>query len=137
MPFTKRTVPFAMSPPLIILCEDDHSRSLRDAYLKLMKTQFRNAGWDEAKSVQAAENVLQIETALAKAHITREMRRIPELNYHMMRVVELPVRVAPFDWDLYFAEAGAPGLDSLNVSHPPDTAPWWIRQRGPSIEPPP
>lgn len=100
------------------LLEDDHSRSLRDAYLKLMKTQFRNAGWDEAKSVQAAENVLQIETALAKAHITREMRRIPELNYHMMRVEELPVRVAPFDWDLYFAEAGAPGLDSLNVSHP-------------------
>jgi putative endopeptidase len=36
----------------------------------------------------------------------------------MMRVEELPVRVAPFDWDLYFAEAGAPGLDSLNVSHP-------------------
>lgn len=100
------------------LLEDDHSKSLREAYVKLMETQFRNAGFDEAKATQAAANVMRIETALAKAHITREMRRIPELNYHMMKVAELPAAVAPFNWDLYFSEVGAPGLDSLNVSHP-------------------
>ncbi|QRX64702.1 M13 family metallopeptidase [Dysgonomonadaceae bacterium zrk40] len=100
------------------LLEDDHSKSLREAYVSLMETQFRNAGYDEAKAVQAAANVMRIETALAKAHITREMRRIPELNYHKMKVEELPAAVAPFQWDLYFTEVGAPGLDSLNVSHP-------------------
>lgn len=100
------------------LLEDDHSKSLREAYVKLMETQFRNAGYDEAQAAQAAANVMRIETALAKAHITREMRRIPELNYHKMKVEELPAAVAPFNWDLYFSEVGAPGLDSLNVSHP-------------------
>ncbi len=100
------------------LLEDDHSKSLREAYVKLMETQFRNAGYDEAKAVQAAANVMRIETALAKAHITREMRRIPELNYHKMKVEELPAAVAPFNWDLYFSEVGASGLDSLNLSHP-------------------
>ena len=100
------------------LLEDDHSKSLREAYVKLMETQFRNAGYDEAKAVQAAANVMRIETALAKAHITREMRRIPELNYHKMKVEDLPAAVAPFNWDLYFSEVGASGLDSLNVSHP-------------------
>lgn len=100
------------------LLEDDHSKSLREAYVKLMETQFRNAGYDEAKAVQAAANVMRIETALAKAHITREMRRIPELNYHKMKVEDLPAAVAPFKWDLYFSEVGASGLDSLNVSHP-------------------
>ena len=100
------------------LLEDDHSKSLREAYVKLMETQFRNASYDEAKAVQAAANVMRIETALAKAHITREMRRIPELNYHKMKVEELPAAVAPFNWDLYFSEMGAPGLDSLNLSHP-------------------
>lgn len=100
------------------LLEDDHSKSLREAYVKLMETQFRNAGYDEAQAVQAAANVMRIETALAKAHITREMRRIPELNYHKMKVEDLPAAVAPFNWDLYFSEVGASGLDSLNVSHP-------------------
>lgn len=100
------------------LLEDDHSKSLREAYVKLMETQFRNAGFEEAKAEQAAANVMQIETALAAAHITREMRRIPELNYHKMKVEELPAAVAPFNWDLYFSEVGASGLDSLNVSHP-------------------
>ena len=100
------------------LLEDDHSKSLREAYVKLMETQFRNAGYDEAQAAQAAANVMRIETALAKAHITREMRRIPELNYHKMKVEDLPAAVAPFNWDLYFSEVGASGLDSLNVSHP-------------------
>jgi len=100
------------------LLEDDHSRSLREAYLRLMETQFQNAGYDEANAGQAAANVMRIETALAEAHITREMRRIPELNYHKMRIEELAVEVAPFEWDLYFTEVGAYGLDSLNVSHP-------------------
>ena len=100
------------------LLDDDHSRSLREAYIRLMEKQFQNAGYDKDQAEQAALNVMQIETALAEAHITREMRRIPELNYHKMQVVELPTAVAPFDWELYFTEVGAPGLDSLNVSHP-------------------
>ncbi len=100
------------------LLADDHSRSLRDAYIRLMENQFQHAGYEEAKARQAAVNVMRIETALAAAHITREMRRIPELNYHKIRMEELAVAVAPFDWNLFFGEVGAPGLDSLNVSHP-------------------
>ncbi len=100
------------------LLEDDHSLLLREAYVRMMETQFENAGYEKETAVQAAANVMRIETALADAHITREMRRIPELNYHMMRLDELAGKVAPFDWDLYFTEVGAPGLDSLNVSHP-------------------
>lgn len=98
------------------LLQDDHSKMLREAYLKLMETQFRNAGYTEAKAQQAATNVMQIETALAHSHITKEMRRLPELNYHMMPVAELNSKVAPFDWSYYFEELGATGIDSLNVS---------------------
>lgn len=100
------------------LLDDAHSQSLREAYLKLMKIQFMNAGYEEADADAAAANVMRIETDLAKAHISREMRRIPELNYHMMNVADLPSAVAPFNWDLYFSEVGATGLKSLNVSHP-------------------
>ena len=99
------------------LLEDERYQAF-EAYLKLMKTQFVNAGYEEAKADAAATNVLRIETALAKAHITREMRRIPVLNYHMMAIADLPSAVAPFNWELYFSELGAGGIEQLNVSHP-------------------
>ncbi|MDD2512852.1 MAG: M13 family metallopeptidase N-terminal domain-containing protein, partial [Proteiniphilum sp.] len=114
------------------LLQDDHSRMLREAYVGMMEKQFRNAGYDDVKARQAAANVMQIETELAQSHITREMRRIPELNYHKLRVTDLNREVAPFDWDYYFTEAGAHGLDSLNVSQPePVKAAITILQREP------
>jgi len=98
------------------LLEDDHSQRLRDAYNTLMETQFKNAGYADADAKQAAANVMKIETELAQAHITKEMRRQPELNYHKMLVDDLNTQVAPFEWTLYFEAMGATGLDSLNVS---------------------
>jgi len=98
------------------LLEDDHSQRLRDAYLTLMETQFKNAGYADADAKQAAANVMKIETELAQAHVTKEMRRQPELNYHKMLVDDLNTQVAPFEWTLYFEAMGATGLDSLNVS---------------------
>jgi putative endopeptidase len=99
------------------LLQDDHSKELREQYVKLMETQFENAGYPGEEARRAAANTLRIETALAEAHITREMRRVPELNYHKMAVADLGQAVAPFDWDYYFEEVGAKGIDSLNVSH--------------------
>lgn len=98
------------------LLQDDHSKKLREQYVLLMETQFKNAGYSEADAARAAANTMRVETALAESHITREMRRMPELNYHKMAVADLGKAVAPFDWELYFEEVGAKGLDSLNVS---------------------
>lgn len=98
------------------LLQDDRSKELREQYVKLMVTQFENAGYPAEEATRAATNAMRIETALAEAHITREMRRRPELNYHKMAVSELNKAVASFDWDFYFQEVGAEGLDSLNVS---------------------
>ncbi len=76
------------------LLADDHSRMLREGYVKLMKTQFRNAGYTEADAAQAAASVMKIETELAQSHITKEMLRRPELNYHKMPVADLGSKVA-------------------------------------------
>src|SRR5690554_3404781 len=99
------------------LLTDEHSESLRKGYIKLIERQFQNAGYSESDSKRAATNVMNIETELAKAHITREMRRIPELNYHMMLVSDLNNKVAQFDWNSYFNQLGANDLDSVNVMH--------------------
>src|SRR5690554_845595 len=98
------------------LLQDEHSEMLRNGYLKLMETQFQNAGYSREDAIQAATNVMKIEINIAESHITREMRRVPELNYHKMLVADLDKEVAPFEWELYFKEMGAEGLDSINVS---------------------
>lgn len=98
------------------LLRNEHSQNLRAAYIKLMETQFQNTGYSEADAKKAAANVMKIETELAGAHVTKEMRRLPELNYHKLLVSELDNQVAPFAWNIYFDELGAAGIDSLNVS---------------------
>ena len=97
------------------LLEDEHSQNLRIGYVTLIETQFQNAGYNEPDSKRAALNVMKIETELAQAHVTREMRRMPELNYHMMLVSELNKKVTPFEWNAYFEALGASNLDSINV----------------------
>lgn len=96
--------------------QNDRSNILRRDYVKLMETQFRNAGYTEENARKAAETVMRIETELAKSHVTKEIRRIPELNYHKFMVSELNSEVAPFDWKYYFDQMGAKEIDSLNVS---------------------
>jgi len=98
------------------LDRDDRSNRLRQEYVKLMETQFQNAGYRVENARKAAETVMRIETELAKSHVTKEMRRIPELNYHKFMVSELNSKVAPFDWEYYFDQMGAKEIDSLNVS---------------------
>lgn len=98
------------------LLADDHFLMLREGYVKLMKTQFRNAGYTEADAAQAAASVMKIETELAQSHITKEMLRRPELNYHKMPVADLGSKVASFDWAYYLEGLGATAIDSLNVS---------------------
>ena len=96
--------------------QDERSNMLRREYVKLMETQFCNAGYTEENARKAAKTVMRIETELAKSHVTKEMRRIPELNYHKFMVSELNTKVAHFDWEYYFDQMGAKGIDSLNVS---------------------
>lgn len=98
------------------LLQDEHTKMVRGEYEKLIKTQFKNAGFSDADAERAAMNILKVETKLAEAHFTREMRRQPELNYHKLTVSDLNSKVAPFEWDYYFNEVGAPGLESVNVS---------------------
>lgn len=106
----------SMSDRDYYLLQDEHTKMVRGEYEKLIKTQFRNAGYNEVDAEKAAVNVLNIETTLAEAHFTKEMRRQPELNYHKLAVADLNRVVAPFEWGYYLEEMGAAGIDSLNVS---------------------
>lgn len=98
------------------LLTDDHSKMLREGYVNLIEKQFQFSGYTAEESKKAAADIMKIETELAQAHVTKEMRRLPELNYHKLTVDELNSKVANFNWKLYFEQVQAGSIDSLNVS---------------------
>jgi endothelin-converting enzyme/putative endopeptidase len=61
---------------------------------------------------------MRIETALAKASLTRVDRRDPYKLKHKMKVAELSQLAPNFDWVLYYREANYPGFEILNVDTP-------------------
>src|SRR6202041_3108608 len=65
-----------------------------------------------------SDATVKIETALAKASLTRVERRDPHNTYHMATIAELAKLAPSIDWPLYFKVQGAPGVATVNVSHP-------------------
>lgn len=94
---------------------EEGSKSLREGYLKLIQTQFVNAGYSPSVAKKAATSVLKIETTLAKAHFTKEKARIPELNYHKFQVDQLNDSVAAFPWALLLETVGAKKESTVNI----------------------
>ncbi|HRH24037.1 MAG TPA: M13 family metallopeptidase [Candidatus Paceibacterota bacterium] len=100
------------------LKNDPESKRVRDAYLPYVERVLRLMGTKPAKAAGAAATILRIETALAKAWMSKEDRREAEKVYHKKTVREL-ARLAPaIDWPRYFKNTGAGTLSSVIVMHP-------------------
>jgi endothelin-converting enzyme/putative endopeptidase len=97
---------------------DAKSVKLREQYVAYIEQLLTLSGESAEQAKTDAEATLRIETALAKASLTRVQRRNPHNTYHMMTISELGQIAPAFDWPHYFAEQGAPGVAKLNVSQP-------------------
>ena len=75
-------------------------------------------GEDAAHAQADADAVVRIETALAKASLTRVERRDPHKTYHKMTVAELHALAPEIDWPMFFTTEGAASFASLNVAQP-------------------
>lgn len=98
--------------------DDGKFPEIRDKYLEHVQKMFELIGDSPEKARAGAETVMAIETALAKASLTRVERRDPYKNYHKLKVEELEQTAPSFAWRTYFAGSGLPGLKDLNVQHP-------------------
>jgi putative endopeptidase len=97
---------------------DAKSVALREKYVAYVEKLFTLDGETDAQAKTDAAAVLKIETALAKASLTRVERRDPHKTYHMMTVAELEKTTPAIAWAKYFVVQGAPGVKTLNVSQP-------------------
>jgi putative endopeptidase len=71
-----------------------------------------------AGAASAADTVMKIETALAKASLDVVARRDPAALYHRTTPTELQALTPAFNWTQYFKGVDAPPIDALNVTVP-------------------
>jgi len=101
------------------LRRDSASVATRREYVDHIVRSFQLLGTPEADARQASDQIMAIETALARKSYTNVQRRDPNANYHKMRVEDLAKLAPSFDWANYIAKRNGPKFDSLNVGQPP------------------
>src|SRR5581483_1585694 len=97
---------------------DPRSVKLREQYLAYVQQMLVLSGEPADKAKSGADAIVRIETALAKASLTRVERRDPHKTYHPMTVAELSRITPAIEWQNYFRVQGAASVAKLNVSQP-------------------
>jgi len=98
--------------------DDPKSKEIRERYLQHAQNVFQLIGDSPATAKQQAQTVMRIETAMAKASLTRVERRDPYKITHKMKVSELDKLAPNFNWAAYFSASAVPPFEILNVSSP-------------------
>jgi len=97
---------------------DTKSVALREAYRAHVEASFVLAGESAALAKAHAGIVLDLETQLAKASLTRVEQRDPQRTYNKMDLKGLEQTAPGFDWKAYFAARGVKNLQEMNVRQP-------------------
>jgi putative endopeptidase len=91
---------------------------LRGKYEAHVAAMLQLGGEPEAKAKASAKKVLEIETQLAQAWMSKEDRREPKKIHHSATRAEL-AKVAPgFLWDAWLDSANAKQITAFNVGQP-------------------
>jgi putative endopeptidase len=98
--------------------EDAKSKEMRERYVQHVRTVFGLLGDTPETAQKNADTVMRMETALAKASMTRVERRNPYNLKNKMGVPELKELAPSFDWDTYYRAWQYPKIEVLNVGDP-------------------
>jgi putative endopeptidase len=97
---------------------DAKSKETQERYVQHVQKIFELMGEDSAAAKKDAETVMRMETALAKASMTRVDRRDPYKLKHKMGMAELQKLAPEFNWNAYYKVAPYPAFETLNVDTP-------------------
>ena len=97
---------------------DAKSQEIRQKYVEHVTRMFALLGDSSAAAAANAKAVMEMETALAKASLTRVQQRDPYNLYHKLTLAQLQALTPSFRWDTYLKDSGAPAIPSANVTEP-------------------
>jgi putative endopeptidase len=98
--------------------EDEKSKNIRAEYVKHVGKMFELMSDGADKAAAEAKTVIDIETKLAQASMTRVARRDPNAVYHKMSQDEVRKLAPNFTWQGYFQATGLAGKGDINVATP-------------------
>jgi len=98
--------------------DDDRSKDIRNKYVAHVTRVFNLLGDRPEVAAKNALVVMSVETALAKASLTRVQKRDPYNLFHKMDGKALRATTPAFDWDGYLGKLGLAKLDTFNVTEP-------------------
>jgi len=98
------------------LNEDAKSKEKRERYAGYVTRLLELAGASPDLAKRDAETILRIETALARAHLSRVEMRDPKNRDNPMSVEELGKLAPAFEWGEFLPATGAPSFARLNLS---------------------
>jgi putative endopeptidase len=98
--------------------DDAKSKETRERYLQHVQKIFELIGDNPVAARKNAETVMRLETAMAKASLSRVERRDPHKLVHKMKVADLAQLAPNFDWIAYYREMKYPDFAILNVDAP-------------------
>jgi endothelin-converting enzyme/putative endopeptidase len=98
--------------------DDAKSKETRERYLQHVQKVFELIGDSPAAAKQNADTIMRLETAMAKASLSRVDRRDPHKLVHKMKVSDLTQLAPAFDWIGYYKEMQYPDFPILNVDAP-------------------
>ncbi len=100
------------------LSDEPRMREARERYRGYLARLLELTGDRPEAAAAAAQRVLQLETALARATLSPVDRRDPYRIYHRMTRAQLQALTPSFDWPAYLGAARAPAFGQLNVGEP-------------------
>jgi putative endopeptidase len=100
------------------LKDDARSKKIRDAYINHLQAMFQLVGEDAGTASSNATAVMNIETALAKAQMSRVEMRDPYKTYNKFSVSGLSATTPNINWTNVLAQLKVNGADSILVSNP-------------------
>ena len=98
--------------------DDSKSKETRERYLQHAQKIFELLGDKPTAAKENADTVMRIETALAKASLTRVERRDPYKRKNKIKLADLEQLVPSFDWTAYYKTLKAPQFEIINAAPP-------------------
>jgi putative endopeptidase len=97
---------------------DAKSEEIRRKYLAHVQRVLQLIGDSPEVAKNEAQTIMEIETALAKASLTRVEQRDPHNLFHKMDLKQVKALTPSFDWDTYLKTGGAGNVNTFNVTEP-------------------
>ena len=97
---------------------DSASRKIQGEYREHVVKLLQLTGEDHTAAAASAKAIMQLETALANASMTREAQRDPEAIYHLTTAADLQKTTPGFAWNSYLSAFGLKDVKEVNVAQP-------------------